>query len=287
MDTLLIVGSRLAYELIPVVRRSRPGIGVVDQLFNSIGHKQSHQAHVSQIDLTIVPLTDLQAILLQEWGTISEVVVIPHAIPDVELAPSVATPRDGDDHALTIGFFGRWSDEKAPDLFVEIARSVDRSCDARYLMTGDGPMHETVRDLIRKYRLQDRLETPGFVKDVASLMASVDVVVVPSRLDGMPLVVLEAMKAGKPIVSSAVGSIPEVIDDGHTGYLCQPGDIEGFAARILELARDQTLRQAIGTAASRRYAETYSWDRVYSQYREAFAAASSRAARRSDTSAQA
>ena len=64
-------------------------------------------------------------------------------------------------------------------------------------------------------------------------MADVDIVVVPSRLDGMPLVILEAMQLGKPVVASAVGSIPEVIDEGHTGYLCQPEDTQAFKDRVL------------------------------------------------------
>jgi len=79
-------------------------------------------------------------------------------------------------------------------------------------------------------------------------------VVVPSRLDGMPLIVFEAQGLGKPVVASRTGSIPEVIDDGVTGVLCDPGDIEGFAAAVCRLLEDGECRKRIGEAA-----RTYAW----------------------------
>ena len=80
VDTLLIVGSRLVYELLPEIRRTVPGIGVVDQLFNAVGHTTSHSEFASLIDLAVVPSTELKTQLEDEWGTSAEVSVIPHAV---------------------------------------------------------------------------------------------------------------------------------------------------------------------------------------------------------------
>ena len=157
--------------------------------------------------------------------------------------------------------------------------------DAAFVMTGDGPMHERVHALIKRDGLGPRVQTLGFVPDAASIIAEVDIVVVPSRLDGMPLVILEAMALGKPIVASAVGSIPEVIDDGRTGYMCQPGDIEAFATPSRRVGRRSGAPRArSGAAAAADYAEHYSWERAYHQYHEAFARASALAAGRTAAS---
>ena len=254
--TLIIAGSRFAYELLPEIRRLTHGIGIVDQLFNAVGHSDSHREFAPFLDLAIVPSVGLRTRLMDEWKVPTEVSVIPHAVPTsgVEHNRPTVGQSERADRPRIIGYFGRWSEEKGPDLFVEIARTVASGTDATFVMTGDGPMREQVNCLIRQYQLTDRIRTPGFVPEAASLMAEVDVVVIPSRLDGMPLVVLEAMALGKPVVASAVGSIPEVIDAGRTGFLCQPGDITAFAAQVLALARDRGLRDRIrhGCAAGLR-----------------------------------
>jgi glycosyltransferase involved in cell wall biosynthesis len=271
VETILIVGSRLVYELLPEIRRTTPGIGVVDQLFNAVGHTPSHAEFAPFIDLAVVPSMDLKRQLEVDWKATADVSVIPHAVHvrdvPVEHAQASVEPAAG---RPAIGYFGRWSEEKGPDLFVEVCRAVAQEADAAFIMTGDGPMHDEVTALIARYGLRSRVRTLGFVSDAAPVIAGVDVVVVPSRLDGMPLVILEAMALGKPIVASAVGSIPEVIEDQRTGFLCPPGDSAAFAARVLALMRDDALRERIGAAAGREYAENYSWQRAYHLYLDAF-----------------
>jgi glycosyltransferase involved in cell wall biosynthesis len=118
--------------------------------------------------------------------------------------------------------------------------------------------------------MQDRIHTPGFVDNIHTLMALSDVVVVPSHLDGMPLVVFEAQACGKPVVASAVGSIPDVIADGKTGLLCAPGDVNGFAERILKLWRSPELRRSIGHAARAWVRAHHSAESMNARYIETF-----------------
>ena len=143
--------------------------------------------------------------------------MIPHGINIEEMtAPDATFDSSGLPESFRgkflVSFFGRLSAEKSPADFVKIARHLRSYDEIRFLMTGEGQERASVLALIEKYELQDRIHVPGFVDNLRDLMALSDVVVVPSSVDGMPLVVFEAQAFSKPVVASAVGSIPSVID---------------------------------------------------------------------------
>lgn len=255
-----MAGCDLMYRLLPQIRQEFPHIAVVDQLFNDEVHFHSNRAFCDFIDCTVVPGRKIADKLVREYKEKeSRIAVIPHgvALPAAEGSPGVRPPAlpPGFENKPLVCFFGRWSAEKAPLDFVNIAALVrSRFPQARFVMTGDGPEKKAVEQAIRLRALGRDLLLPGFVEDVQPWIAAADVVVVPSRLDGMPLIVFEAQGLGKPVVASRTGSIPEVIEDGVTGVLCDPGDIEGFAAAVCRLLEDGECRKRIGEAA-----RTYAW----------------------------
>src|SRR5258706_14353234 len=144
--------------------------------------------------------------------------------------------------------------------------------DLFFLMTGEGPERENVLAQIRQYKLEDRIYAPGFVQDVVPLMRAADIVVLPSRIDGMPLAVLECQALGKPVVASRVGSLPAMIEDQKSGFLCNPGDLPAFCANILRLARDPDLRRRMQVSASQSVTRRYSAERMLSAYEMVFQA---------------
>jgi glycosyltransferase involved in cell wall biosynthesis len=255
-----MAGCDLMYRLLPQIRQEFPHIAVVDQLFNDEVHFHSNRAFCDFIDCTVVPGRKIAEKLVREYREKeSRIAVIPHgvALPAAEGSPGVRPPAlpPGFENKPLVCFFGRWSAEKAPLDFVNIAALVrSRFPQARFVMTGDGPEKKAVEQAIRRRALGRDLLLPGFVEDVQPWIAAAGVVVVPSRLDGMPLIVFEAQGLGKPVVASRTGSIPEVIEDGVTGVLREPGDIEGFAAAVCRLLEDGECRKRIGEAA-----RTYAW----------------------------
>jgi glycosyltransferase involved in cell wall biosynthesis len=274
VDTIVNVGSDFLYRLLPEIKREFPQTRIFDQLFNDDVHYVSNRHYAACLDGTIVPSPALADKLLSEGGEqASKVSVIPHGVRMEAPAPA-AFDGSGLPEAFRgkflVSFFGRLAIEKAPADFVEIARLLREYSDIRFLMTGDGSERPAVMASIDRYQLADRIHAPGFVDNVQTLMALSDVVVLPSRLDGMPLVIFEAQVYGKPVVASAVGSIPHVIEDGKSGVLCRPGDVHGFADRILKLWRSPDWRRSIAEEGRASVRANHSADAMTDRYIEVF-----------------
>ena len=103
--------------------------------------------------------------------------------------------------------------------------------------------------MVAELGLSDRVTFLGFRPDVAPVLRSVDVMVMPSLAEGLPIALLEAMASACPIVASSVGGIPEAIDDGVNGLLVQPGDVDGIAGSVLSLLRNRALASTLGRQA--------------------------------------
>ena len=88
--------------------------------------------------------------------------------------------------------------------------------------------------------------SPGYVDDVGNYLAAFDVFIYPSRHEGLGSILLDALEFGLPVVGTAVGGIPEIIDHDKNGFLCSPDDIEALAAAVLRFNRDPDLRGRVG-----------------------------------------
>ena len=150
-----------------------------------------------------------------------------------------------------IGVVARLQPEKDIATFVEAAAIlVRRIPDARFVVVGDGPRRRDLAAKVARLGLSRRFQLLGFRSDAAALIGGFDVLAVPSRTEGTPLTVLEAMAAGTPVVATRVGGIPEQVRHGYEALLVDPGDPvalaeavaglladPGRAARITDLAR--------------------------------------------------
>jgi glycosyltransferase involved in cell wall biosynthesis len=110
----------------------------------------------------------------------------------------------------------------------------------------------------------------GFRHDLDCLLPYLDLVVVPSYSEGLPNVALEACAAGIPVIGTAVGGVPEVIEHGVNGYLVQPGDSHALAQRILEVLESEHKRRALGLSGQQRVATEFTFERQCAKYRELF-----------------
>lgn len=271
---LFFAGCEMVYHLLPRLRAEVPDLAVIDQLFNDEVHASNNRHYREYIDATVVPSQALKSSLTDRTPDDPGVIrVIPHAvtIPSAEMRkPQTRALLSLPEDKIIVAFFGRLSPEKGGEIFIEIARALRHNKDLFFLMTGEGPERERILSLVQRYGIESSVYAPGFVKDVRPLMDAADIVVVPSLLDGMPLVVLEAQAHGKVVVASSVGSIPSIISDGKTGYLCPPGDVPSFSSRISDLAADRALRVSVGRDASIAVRQHHSGEQMLRAYSEVF-----------------
>src|SRR5437867_11730680 len=99
-------------------------------------------------------------------------------------------------------------------------------------IAGRGPEETALRELARSLELSDRVHLLGLRDDIPNILRSADVFVLPSRSEALPLALLEAMRAARPIVATAVGEVPTVLQHGEAGLLARPGDVAGLAAAL-------------------------------------------------------
>ena len=171
---------------------------------------------------------------------------------------------EGDAGALRVLYLGTVVTEKGIEIFLDAAlRLLDRSENWEFAVAGPWYRHEERQRLEAKARVHQRGSRISFVGEVtgnqkAEQLYSSDIFVFPgTQQEGLPLVVLEAMCAGMPVVASNVGCLQEVIEEGVTGFLVPPGDVASLADRLQRLADDRALYRQLGAAGRRRYEKCY------------------------------
>lgn len=166
----------------------------------------------------------------------------------------------------------RFWPEKAHEVLLEAFRLVlEEHPSARLWLVGGGPDLERMRALAVTLGVDGRTHFLGFRRDLPELLALADVQVHPSHTEGLPLSVCAGMAAGKPIVATRVGGVPEVIHDGRTGLLVPPGDPQAVARATGSLVADEGLRRRLGREALRFIREEYSLEVAVRRLEEVYA----------------
>lgn len=192
--------------------------------------------------------------------------------------PPVADPA-------RLAIVGRLIPIKGHDVLLEaLARLRRTRPEATLEVVGDGPLDTELRAAVSRLGLDGAVTFTGRVAPVGPAYERAGVVVVPSFGEGFGMVALEAMERGRPVVASAVGGLPEIVDDGRTGLLVPPGDPDAIAAALDALVADPARAAAMGAAGRRRALESFSQerctDRVEELYRAALADPAGRRARK-------
>jgi glycosyltransferase involved in cell wall biosynthesis len=123
-------------------------------------------------------------------------------------------------------------------VFLEIAAAFRDEPRARFVMTGAGPLHDVIKSQLAVLPKDTRIDFLGHVESTIDFFALYDIFVLPSRLDGRPIALLEALASGCAVVASRVGGVPALIEGREAGILCSPGNTAEFVRSIRELLVD-------------------------------------------------
>jgi len=258
-DAVLIAGSDLVYDLLPKITGWHPETAILDLLFNTQGHTKAHLAHRHEIDLALGENTSVVEWFYANGWAREKARQIESAIDVARyqtMRPAGLAAELGiDPDEIVIGFSARLSPEKAPEVFLKLAAALRHESHLRFVMTGAGPLTETIKAQIAALPKGTRLSYLGSVEDVKPYFALYDVFVLPSKLDGRPIALLEALASGCAIVASRIGGVPSLVDD-TTGILCSPARLDAFIAAVRAIVCDRG-RLAAMKRAARDYAKRH------------------------------
>jgi glycosyltransferase involved in cell wall biosynthesis len=141
-----------------------------------------------------------------------------------------------------------------PELIAALATPELRNEEWTAILAGNGPV-EHFREVVASLQLSDRIQLPGWqgADRVRALLQAADILVLPSRQEGLPMSILEAMGTGVAVIATPVGAIPDAIIDGETGLLVPPGDVASLSCAILKLIGDPALRHRLSLNARARF----------------------------------
>jgi glycosyltransferase involved in cell wall biosynthesis len=260
--------DRSALVLTPHSDPGRPSLEkrAFDRVVPLVTLRQAHR---------VIALTELEAGHLERLGVArGRIAVIPNGVDMAEFAWGPNRVRDGD--GTSVLFAGRcYPDQKGLEVLMHAVSQLPREMAVHLRIVGeDWGGYAVVRDLARRLGIEDRVTLVGMLERSQLLdeFRRADVFVLPSLFDSFPIAILEAMAAGLPVIATRVGGVPEVVLDGETGLLVEPGDPKRLASAIEALASDEGARREMGKRGRAR-AQLFSWDEVIARTRRVYAEA--------------
>jgi glycosyltransferase involved in cell wall biosynthesis len=172
------------------------------------------------------------------------VLSIPNGVPDSgEPVPLSGRAKD---QLVVVGSVGRLDLMKAHELLLQAIAPLEG---VEVVILGEGEQRTNLEKLASDLGISDRVSLPGWVGDPRLYLSGFDIFALPSRSEGFPLAIVEAMLAARPVVATRVGSVPEAVRHGETGLLIDKNDVSGLTQAILQLRDDLTLRSQLGQRA--------------------------------------
>ena len=201
--------------------------------------------------------------IVHEGVDVERVAALPHG----NLHAALFLPT----HSPIVGTIGALVAQKDHHTLVEAAAIVVKQVsDVRFVILGEGELRPQLEKQIKHLHLERHVFLAGFRADVLELLKDVDVFALSSTHEGMCTSLLDAMAAAKPAAATAVGGVPEVVEDLETGFLVQPRDPEALATRIVQLLRDQALRTRMGKAGLARARRFFTVERMVQETSAAY-----------------
>jgi N-acetyl-alpha-D-glucosaminyl L-malate synthase BshA len=202
-------------------------------------------------------------------GITRDILVIPNFLDAARFARRRVARQGGRPRITHISNF---RPVKRIDAVVDVFTKVRQETAATLVLVGDGPELEPARRTLASRGLLDDVEFAGERLDIVDVLSATDAFLLPSATESFGLAALEAMACEVPVVASRVGGLPEVVDDGVSGFLHPPDDLDGMAASLVRILSDDALRARLGAAGRAVAIERFSASRIVPMYEAAYRA---------------
>jgi glycosyltransferase involved in cell wall biosynthesis len=221
--------------------------------------RAAHRALIRQLDRVICVSREAAKSYLAAGVPEERVRVVRNGIKPLSGRPErLGLPGD----ARLVVSVGRLTEQKGFDLLLDAAAELPET---HFFLVGEGPLARSLEAGINDRGLEERVRLLGRRDDVSSLLAGANVLAMPSRFEGLPIVALEAMSLGLPVVGTRVCGLTEAVVDGSTGRLVLQGDARALARALDEVLSSPALAAAWGEAGRRRQRERFSADRMVAE----------------------
>lgn len=275
IDLVLQIGAFDLYHHLPYLKERRSKLRIVDILYNEYGHTSNHFLYENCIDGVIVESDQMRRFV--ERNSAKKKPNVQILFSGIDLATFVPVQERPRGSGIVVGYVGRMSDEKNPLGFVDLAeRLIESVPSVTFRMFGTGDQAEIVRERVNRSKARSRLTFEGFIDPVEAALAELDVLILPTKFDGRPNIIMEANACGIPVIAAPVGGVPEMICEGSNGYLLDPHDIPRIGALLSDWINTpkylQELKKSSRSTAVARFDSRHMFD-AYAGALVAFAAA--------------
>ena len=225
---------------------------------------------IEKSDATTAVSRYLREVTIREFGVGQGIDVVPNFVdtsqyrPDGASAFARALARDGESLIVHVSNFRPV--KRIADVLA-IFDAIRREVPARLLLIGDGPLRSQAERLAREGGFEDRTTFLGNVPAIETILPAARLMLLPSDAESFGLAALEAMACGVPVIGTAAGGLPEVVEDGRNGYLRPVGDVASMAAAALGLLRDPELWSRFSKDARRRAEQEFPEGKMVERYR--------------------
>ena len=272
---VLQIGAPWAYPQLALLKERRPALRLLDTLYNNGPHFHSFALRGVGYDGVLVESGEMVRLLQGDASRGARVIQVESGVDIVRFIPAgraVLAPEAD----LVLGFVGRMSPEKNPLGFVSLAEQLHEQLPwLRFVMFGEGAMAGDVRARIAASPAAAAIHFAGYADHPTTALAAIDVLVVPSLLDGRPAAVMEANACGVPVIGAPVGGIPELIEEGRNGFVVAPRDTARIAALLTGWRADPggfaALRVSARAVAEARFDRRRMMDAYEAAYRDTLA----------------